>query len=137
MLMKLLSCITYLSRQGLPFRGHYEDAESFEGNLYQLLLLQAKDCPDMGAWLRRREYISPDIINELIMTMGQSLLRQLLVEIRSSLWFSILADEATDVCRHEQMSLSIRWVDNSFTIHDYVLGLVQLPDKSCDNFFCD
>ena len=52
MLMKLLSCIKYLARQGLPFRGHNEDAESFEGNLYQLLLLEARDNADMGAWLR-------------------------------------------------------------------------------------
>ena len=52
MLMKLLSCIKYLARQGLPFRGHSEDAESFEGNLYQLLLLEARHNADMGAWLR-------------------------------------------------------------------------------------
>lgn len=39
MLLKVVSCIRYLARQGLPFHGHYEDAESFEGNLYQLLLL--------------------------------------------------------------------------------------------------
>ena len=42
MLQNLLSCIQFLSRQGLPFRGHREDAESFECNLYQLLRLQAK-----------------------------------------------------------------------------------------------
>ena len=29
MFMKLLTCIQYLARQGLPLRGHYEDAESF------------------------------------------------------------------------------------------------------------
>ena len=39
MFMKLLQAIQYLSRQGLPLRGHREDAESFSGNLYQLLLL--------------------------------------------------------------------------------------------------
>ena len=135
MLMKLLSCIKYLARQGLPFRGHNEDAESFEGNLYQLLLLEARDSTEMGAWLRRREYISPDIINELISTMGQSVLRQLLVEIRRSWCFSILADEATDVSRHEQMSLSICWVDNNFSIHEDVLGLIQLPDTKAKTIF--
>ncbi len=40
MLMKVLSCIRYLARQGLPLRGHNND---IEGNLYQLLLLQAED----------------------------------------------------------------------------------------------
>ena len=29
MLMKLLSCIKFLARQGLPLRGHVEDTESF------------------------------------------------------------------------------------------------------------
>ena len=61
MLQNLLSCIQFLSRQGLPFRGHREDAESFEGNLYQLLWLQAKNFPQMKTWLRRRGYISPEI----------------------------------------------------------------------------
>ena len=42
MFLKLLECIRYLARQGLAFRGHHEDSIAFEGNLYQLLLLQAK-----------------------------------------------------------------------------------------------
>ena len=135
MLMKLLSCVKYLARQGLPFRGHYEDIQSFEGNLYQLLLLQAEDCPEMKTWLRKKEYISPEIVNEIIMMMGQSVLRQLLSEIKSSLWFSILADEATDISHHEQMSLSIRWVDDSYTIHEDTLGLIQLPDTKSKTIF--
>ena len=47
MLMKLVSCIRYLAREGLLLQGHHEDPESFEGNLYQLLLLQAQDYPQM------------------------------------------------------------------------------------------
>ena len=43
-----------------------EDAESFSGNLYQLLLLQAKDCPEMISWINWREYISPEIVNDII-----------------------------------------------------------------------
>lgn len=124
MLSKLLSSIRYLACQGLPFHGHFEDMHSFEGNLYQLLLLQAEECPEMKAWLSRREYISPEIINEIITTMGQLLLRQMLDEIRKSLWFSILADEATDISHHEQLSLSVHWVDDHFTIHEDVLGLI-------------
>ena len=79
MLLKLLSCIRYLARQGLPLRGHHEDPESFEGNLYQLLLLQAQDHPQMKTWLHKKEYISPEIVNELITMVGQTVLRQVLV----------------------------------------------------------
>ena len=92
--MKLLSCIRYLARQGLLLRGHHEDLESFEGDLYQLLLVQ--DCPQMKTWLHKKEYISPEIANELIMIMGQAILRQILAEIKSTLWFSLIADEASD-----------------------------------------
>ena len=31
MLMKLLSCVRYLARQGLPLRGHREDSQSLKG----------------------------------------------------------------------------------------------------------
>ena len=67
--------------------------------------------------------------------MGQSILRELLAEIRASVWFSILADEATDVSNNVQMSLSIGWVDRSFTIHEDVLGLIQLPDTKSVTIF--
>ena len=48
---------------------------------------------------------------------------------------SILADEATDVSNNVQMSLSIGWVDRSFTIHEDVLGLIQLPDTKAVTIF--
>ena len=38
MLLKLPEVVRFLGRQGLPLRGHSADVESFEGNLYQLLL---------------------------------------------------------------------------------------------------
>ena len=132
MLMKLIGSIKFLARQGLPLRGHHEDNESFQGNLYQLLLLQAAECPEMEIWLQKREYISPEIVNEIITIMGQLLLRKLL---RCSLWYSILADEATDVSHHEQLSLSIRWVDDDFVVNEDTLGLMQLPDTKASTIF--
>ena len=49
MFLKLLECVRYLARQGLAFRGNHEDSVAFEGNLYQLLLLKAKDCVLLGS----------------------------------------------------------------------------------------
>lgn len=39
--MNVLSYIRYLGWQGLALQGYDESIESFEGNLYQLLLLEA------------------------------------------------------------------------------------------------
>ena len=90
--------------QGLPFRGHKEDVEAFSGNLYQLLLLQAKDSSQMISWLEKKQYISPEIINEVITSMGQCVLRKILAEVCTSLWYSIIVDEATDIAHNKCQS---------------------------------
>lgn len=62
----------------------------------------------LKSWILKREYTSPEILNEIIAIMGQSILHNLLSHIHSSLWVSIFADEATDISRNEQMSTG--WV---------------------------
>ena len=89
-------------------------------------------CPEMIAWLKQREYISPTIVNELIKLMGQSVLRKILSDASVAQWFSIIVDEATDISQNEQMSLSIRWVDNSYNVREDTLGLVQLPNTKAE-----
>ena len=46
----------------------------------------------MESWLQCREYIYPQIVNEVITQMGQSVLRKVLQNIR--------ADEVSDVTFH-------------------------------------
>ena len=135
MLLKLLNSIRYLSRQGLALRGHREDSESFEGNLCQLLLLQSNDSPQLASWLKKREYISPQILNEMTALCGNAVLRQLLSDISSFDYFSIIADEATDISHNEQVCIAVRWVDRSYNVHEAALGLVQLPDTKAATIF--
>ena len=56
--------------------------------------------------------------------MADSVLRGLLSDIRSSTWFAILADEATEF--NEQMCVAIRWVDDVYEVHEGPLGLIQV-----------
>ena len=134
MFMKLLCAIQFLARQGLPFRGHKQvNIEVFGGNLYQLLLVQAKDTPRMISWLERKEYTFP--FNEIITSMGQCVLQKILAEVCTALWFSIIIDEATDVAHNKQMSVSVRWVDNYYDIYERTLGLIQLPNTAAETIF--
>ena len=48
---------------------------------------------------------------------------------------SILTDEVTDISRHEQMPLSIRWVDGNYAVHEDTLGLIQLPNTKSVTIF--
>ena len=51
------------------------------------------------------------------------------------MWFSLIADEATDISRNEQLCVSIRWVDRHYNINEYPLGLVQLPNAEALTIF--
>ena len=48
MLLKQISSLKYLLRQGLALRGQ----DDLEGNLLQLLKLRSDDCTDLTTWIR-------------------------------------------------------------------------------------
>ena len=127
-LLKQLSALKFLLQQGLAVRGH----KDIQGNLFQLLRVWASDNPDINVWLENKKYMSADIVNELITIMGQSVLRTLLGSIRqaSPAWFSVLADEATDVVNREQFNVSIRWVNDEYIVSEEPIGLFCLPDTT-------
>lgn len=125
MLLKQLSTLRYLAHQGLAIRGHAEN----EGNILQLMKVRCADDPEIDIWLREGKYLSPDILNEMIALMANPLLREILFEIRSAKFYAVLADETADVSNNEQMCITIRWVDEEYTIFEepIIIGLVQLP----------
>ena len=50
----------------------------------------------------------------------------ILCEIRSAGWYSVMADECTDVATIEQMSVCIRFVDDKPEVREEFLGFVKL-----------
>ena len=65
-------------------------------------------------------------MKELRKLMGQTILKEIIANIRDALWYSLIADEATDVSRTEQLSITIRWVDKAYQVHEDTLGLKEL-----------
>ena len=82
----------------------------------------------MNEWLRKRKYISPTSVDELIKLMGKAILRDIISKVTSAKWYAIIADEATDVSGTEQVSISDRWVNSCYEVHEDLLGLKELPD---------
>ena len=50
-LIKLILCLRYLARQGLPLRGNRNDQDS---NFKQLLKCRAEDDPVFSEWLDKK-----------------------------------------------------------------------------------
>ena len=131
MFQRILQNIRYLARQGLPLRGHDDGANS---NFMQLMHLRAFDCPDVVAWMEKKtnKYTSGDIQNECLQVMALHILRQVSSDIAKNGFFSIMADECTDVANNEQFVICIRWVDNTLTDHEDVIGLYNVGTIDSD-----
>ena len=80
MLLKQLSSLRYLARQGLAVRGH----EQIEGNLIQLLLLRREDYPELKQWVKEKHYLSSEILNEMLSLMARAVTIKLLENIREA-----------------------------------------------------
>ena len=50
------------------------------------------------------------------------MLRDIAKNINDNVFFSIMADEATDSSKNEQLVVFIRWVDNNFEAHEDFIG---------------
>ena len=122
-LMKQLQSLRFLLRQGLAVRGH---SDTDEGNLYQLMKLQAVGSSQLQTWLNDKKYQSPEIVNEQIQLMSKQVLRSLLINIKEQPFYGIIADETTDISGKEQLAISLRWVTSSYEIHEDLIGLVYV-----------
>ena len=66
--------------------------------------------------------------------MGLTVLRSLLKRMKECsrpAWFSIIADEATDINQVEQLNLSIHWVDDDYHAHEDSTWCLILMLKLC------
>ena len=123
MVITELRSIQFLSRQGLPLRGHRED----EGNFVQLLKSKSYAKPRLNGWLENGKYLSPEIVSEILKLMGNAILREILQEIREAKWFTVMADKTSDINNKEQLVICIRWVNKGFAVCEDPVGLVNIP----------
>lgn len=119
-----------MSRQGQPVQG---DTDS-ESDFIQLLKLRSKDDPALLEWIQRKnkdKYMTHDVQNEIISIMAHQVQRDLASDIRGN-FFSIIADEYTDVSNDEQLTICLRWVDDVLDVHEDFLGFYKIPSIASD-----
>ena len=103
-------------KQGLAMRGHRddriqwedEDRGSNEGNFVQLVRFRAETDTDLADHLTKGPRYT--IQNELVRVIGVKICSDIIEEIKSAKFYSIIADEVTDAANKEELSLVIRYV---------------------------
>ena len=65
--------------------------------------------------------------------MSSHILCKLSRDIQESGWFTIMADECTDVANKEQFTICIRWINKNLEDHEYFIELYEMEDITSDS----
>ena len=125
-LIKILSCIQFLARQGLPLRGHGNDND---GNLLQPLKFQGGD--EIKDWLQSKasKCTSHEVQNSFLKMMALDVLRNVTEKLQKSPYLTIMIDETTDVTNQEQVTIVLQRVDDNFETYEEFIGLYTVSSE--------
>ena len=84
---------------------------------------------------KQLKYTSHEIQNEILSIMAQAILRRLVRHIQSSVFFTLMVDETTDISNREQVVLVFRWVEDDLTVHEDFFGLYQMDTIDARTLF--
>ncbi|XP_065917551.1 zinc finger MYM-type protein 1-like [Dysidea avara] len=126
------------SRQNISIRGHREGIESSNrGNFLEMFELIAKHDPVVRkrmAITKSAKYTSPMIQNEILGCMGDIVQAKICADVKKAGMYSILADEARDCSKVEQLAIILRYVDlGSATVHERFLTYVEARCQNAES----
>ena len=134
-LLKLLTNARFLARQGLPFRGDGEEADS---NFSRLICLRSEDHPNLVDWIKPKKpdkYTSGDMQNEMVKVMALRVLRQIAASLQCTPFFAVMVDETTDVSNTEQVVVCLRWVNDNFEVQEEFIGLSEVASIGAESIY--
>uniref|UniRef100_A0A3B1J476 DUF4371 domain-containing protein n=1 Tax=Astyanax mexicanus TaxID=7994 RepID=A0A3B1J476_ASTMX len=133
----IIDIIEFLVSNELPLRGTIDSLESRgEGgsglflSLFEYTLRQNSELAQAFSTIPRNStYTSHDIQNEVIELMSNIVTEEIVKDIGES-WFTIKVDGTKDPTGCENVSIILRYVDQSYTIRERLLSMVST--KHCD-----
>lgn len=121
-LISHLQTLKTLLRQGVAIRGSTDS----ESNIYQFDLDKAINDKGLKLLLDENRYVTAhDILEEQKQALVLSARRHLLDDILRRKFFSILADESSDVSKKEQLSFSVRTCNDNYEVSEDFVGIFE------------
>lgn len=141
-LLPIVESIIFLGKQNIPFRGHRDsgilnnNSVINEGNFRELLRYRINSGDNilknhLESASSKATYISSVTQNQIIACCGNEILHQILCKIKFNQYYSVIFDETTDVSHASQMSVVIRYVDDSGDPQESFVGFI---DCHADNY---
>ena len=144
----IVKTVVLCGQQNLALTGHRDDAKHYDdplnnpGNFQVLLNFRIdsgdkvlenhfKTCP------KNATYRSKTIQNKLLGCCGEQIIEHIINEVKEAKFFSVLADEVSDVSSKEQMSMVLRYVDKAGHIREAFVGFVECDQGTSGQAVCD
>ncbi|KAL4126023.1 hypothetical protein QTP88_010255 [Uroleucon formosanum] len=141
-LHRIVETLKFLTSRGLAIRGSNETLGSVHnGNYLGCLELIAKFDPFISQHLIKygnkgrgnASYISSTICTEFIMVMGEAVIKEIVNQIQSRKYFSIIVDSTPDITKIDQLTIAIRYVmSDGFPIERFIGFLPSVGHKGED-----
>ena len=142
-----LKLTSICGRQNIALRGHRDNATNVKkdtldtenhGNFWALLNFRV-DAGDtvLGEHLasapRNATYTSSIIQNQIIDILAHQIRQKIIRKVQGANWFSVVADEVTDVSNKEELSLVLRYVDpDTLLVREDLVGFFECDTRiSC------
>ena len=121
-LISHLHTLKTLLRQGVPIRGDTDE----DSNIYQFNLDKAVTDSGLKLLLKEKHYVfAHDILEEQKQMLVLEARRGLLERIRQCEFFSILADESSDITKKEQLSFSNRTCNDQYEVSKHFICIFE------------
>ncbi|XP_050517882.1 52 kDa repressor of the inhibitor of the protein kinase-like [Diabrotica virgifera virgifera] len=147
-LIPIIKTIMFCGMQNIPLRGHRDDGQLLnetdsephrEGNFRALLRFRI-DAGDkqleehVKSCGKNASYISKTIQNDLISCCGEVITNQIVSQITYAQFFTIIADETTDMSTKEQLSICLRYLDKlTLEIKEDFIMFIDVVDLTGEN----
>ena len=132
-LRRIITIILTLATRCLSYRGHREILGG--GNFLAMVKMQIElGDPILKELIEKpsgaTKYLSPSIQNfEIVLMLSDATRNSLVNAIKNVPWNSVIVDTTSDICRIDQISIVVRWVDlRNVMIKETFLGFFEAKD---------
>ncbi|XP_022847547.1 uncharacterized protein LOC111370069 [Olea europaea var. sylvestris] len=140
-LTRIIAIVKRLAKSTLPFRRDDERLHVENNDLFLLMIEMVSEFdPVMQEHLRRAKareiqytYLGKKIQNQLIQLLANQVRSSIVKKVKDAKYFTVILDCIPYAIQEEQMSLIVRFVDNSTnlpTVQEHLLEFLKVDDTT-------
>ena len=127
---KLIRSLYFLVKHHIPHTTTFKNLITLQIENGDIILKSHREkCPHNAT------YESYTTIVELLSSISNVLEKRIITSLSASPYYSLMADESTDVASQEELSLCARWIEDNKPV-EHFLGILHAKEKNAQAIAC-